>query len=226
MILLAPSILSADFSRLREAIQQVENAGADWLHCDIMDGHFVPNLTFGPLVVAAARRCSSLPLDVHLMIAHPEKYLTAFREAGADRLTVHVETCPHLHRVVQQIRQTGAAAGVALNPATPLTLVEEILGDIDLLLVMTVNPGFGGQAFLHSTLPKLQRAHEMIRSTGRTILLEADGGIDVETVAATVRAGADVLVAGAAIFGATDPAAACAQLKHAALAARPDTVHP
>lgn len=212
----APSILSADFTQLHEQIRLVENAGADWIHCDVMDGHFVPNISFGPLVVAAARRSTKLPLDVHLMIEQPEDYISAFRAAGADRITVHVEACRHLHRVVDQIHETGAAAGVALNPATTLTAIEEILHDIDLLLLMTVNPGFGGQTFIDNTLSKIQRARQMIDASRRAIFLEVDGGIDLQTTPAVVKAGADVLVAGTSIFGAKDIGVACASLKEAA----------
>lgn len=215
-IILAPSILAADFTHLHGQIRQAERAGADWIHCDVMDGHFVPNISFGPLVVAAARRCTKLPLDVHLMIEHPESYISEFRTAGADRITVHVEACRHLHRVVDQIHETGAAAGVALNPATSLTSIEEILQDVDLLLLMTVNPGFGGQTFIDNTLSKIQRARQMIHASRRAIFLEVDGGIDLQTTPAVVKAGADVLVAGTSIFGANDISAACKALQEAA----------
>jgi len=212
-IQIAPSILAADFAELREQIRRVESAGADLIHCDVMDGHFVPNLTFGPLVVNAARRCTSLFVEAHLMIEQPERYIPAFRQAGADRMIVHVETCPHLHRVVHQIKETGAGAGVAINPATSLTTVEEILPDIELLLLMTVNPGFGGQKFIPATIEKIRRARQMIETLGKLIRLEVDGGIDNHTVAQVAEAGAQVLVAGAAVFGAADPGQACVELR-------------
>jgi ribulose-phosphate 3-epimerase len=199
---LAPSILSADFTRLGEHITECEAAGADWIHVDVMDGHFVPNISLGPVIVEAARRATRLPLDVHLMIAAPERYLAAFAAAGADRLTVHVEACPHLHRTVQQIKGLGKAAGVALNPGTPAGAVSEVLGLVDLLLPMTVNPGFSGQQFIAGVLPKVRQLRDMAGAArpGGAIEIEVDGGIDEKTAPAAVSAGATVLVAASAIF--------------------------
>jgi ribulose-phosphate 3-epimerase len=224
MIKIAPSILSADFACLREHIRLVESAGADIIHCDVMDGHFVPNLTFGPLIVNAARRSTSLLVEAHLMIAQPERYISAFREAGADRIIVHVETCPHLHRVVHQIKETGAGVGVAVNPATALATVEEILPDIDLLLLMTVNPGFGGQSFIPATTEKIRRSRQMTAARRKEILIAVDGGIDNETATTVVEAGARLLVAGSAIFGAADPAKACHELRQRAEAGLTRTI--
>lgn len=214
---IAPSILSADFARLAEQIAQAEQGGADWIHCDVMDGHFVPNLTIGPLIVAAARKSTRLPVDVHLMIEKPELYLSAFRDAGANTITVHAEACPHLHRVVHQILETGAGAGVAINPATSLSAVEEILSEIDLLLMMTVNPGFGGQKFIESSFAKIRKARQMIAATGKNIALEVDGGIDVQTAPRVVAVGAEILVAGSSIFGQPDIAEACRAIRKACL---------
>ncbi len=199
-IKIAPSILSADFGRLGEQVAEAERAGADYVHVDIMDGHFVPNITMGPLVVQAVRRSTSLPLDVHMMIASPERYIEEFVDAGADIVTVHVEACTHLHRVVHQIRESGAKAGAALNPATPPSIVEEVLADLDQVLVMTVNPGFGGQAFIHSAVDKIRRVRARLDSLGLTADLEVDGGISSATARTAVDAGARVLVAGSAIY--------------------------
>lgn len=204
MVKIAPSILSADGSRLGEEIAAVEAAGADWIHLDVMDGRFVPNLTIGPGIVSALRKTTRLPFDVHLMIEDPERYVEAFARAGSDVLTVHVEATAHLHRLVAMIREKGLRPGVSLNPATPLSLVEPILPDLDLLLVMTVNPGFGGQKFIPAMLPKVARAKEMIRALAPSVLLEVDGGVTGENIRAVVEAGADVVVAGAAIFAARD----------------------
>ena len=204
MVKIAPSILSADFTRLGEQVAEAEAAGADYIHIDVMDGHFVPNITVGPLVVEAVRRTTRLPLDVHLMIEAPERYIARFAEAGADILTVHVEACPHLHRVVQQIKGLGVKAGVSLNPATPLGSLEEILGGVDLVLVMTVNPGFGGQEFIAGMLSKIRRLRRMLDERGLKCELEVDGGINAETAPEVVAAGANVLVAGQAIFGAEE----------------------
>lgn len=213
---IAPSILSADLAHLAREVAAVAEAGADWIHVDVMDGHFVPNLTFGVPVVAALRRSTHLPLDVHLMIEAPDRYLEAFARAGADGLTVHVEACPHLHRTVQQIRGLGLRAGVALNPATPLAAVEEILPDIDLLLVMTVNPGFGGQPFIPRMREKVRRARRMIEALGRPVELEVDGGVGPENAADLVADGATVLVVGAALFEAPEgPAEALRRLRAA-----------
>lgn len=197
---IAPSILAADFARLGEQVAQAEAAGADYIHVDVMDGHFVPNLTVGPLVIEAVRRATSLPLDVHLMIEAPERYLSDLSAAGANILTVHVETCPHLHNTVHRIKSLGCRAGVTLNPATPVSTLEEILPDVDLVLVMTVNPGFGGQAFIPGTLAKIRRVRAMLDEIGSPAELEVDGGIGPETAPAVVQAGADLLVAGVAIF--------------------------
>lgn len=200
MIKIAPSILSADFARLGEQVQEAEAAGADWIHVDVMDGHFVPNITVGPPVVRALRGATGLPLDVHLMIVAPDRYLADFARAGADRLTVHVETCAHMHRTIQQIQELGLKAGVTLNPGTPLSTLEEILPMVDLVLVMTVSPGFGAQSYIPSSTDKIARLRAMLDAIGSHAELEVDGGINPSTVATVVEAGATVLVAGSAIF--------------------------
>lgn len=204
---LSPSILTADFARLGEQIQEAEAAGVDWFHLDVMDGRFVPNITFGPLLVRAVRSVTKLPLDVHLMIEQPERYLADFAQAGADRLTVHVETCPHLHRTIQQIKELGLKAGVTLNPATPLSSLEEILPEVDLALVMSVNPGFGGQKYISASTMKIARLWAMLDTIGSQAELEVDGGINSATIAEAVGAGATVLVVGSAIFNQQAPVA-------------------
>jgi ribulose-phosphate 3-epimerase len=199
-IKIAASILSADFCRLGEQIAAAEAAGADYIHCDVMDGHFVPNITIGPLVVAAVRRTTSLPLDVHLMIQEPERYIPAFAEAGASNLTVHYETCPHLHRTVQQIRELSVGASVTINPATPLSVLDEILPYVDMVLLMTVNPGFGGQSFIETMCDKISRLRETVEARGLQTDIEVDGGVNANTVGCIVDAGANVLVSGSALF--------------------------
>jgi ribulose-phosphate 3-epimerase len=213
--LIAPSLLSADFARLGEEVRAVEEAGADWLHVDVMDGRFVPNITVGPLVVRAVRPLTCLPLDVHLMIESPERYIDDFAKAGANTIGVHAETCPHLHRTVGAIREAGARASVAINPATPAYAVQEVLADIDQVLVMTVNPGFGGQKFIENTLPKIETVRRWIDERGLEIALEVDGGIGPETIARAARAGADVFVAGTAVFETGDYTAAIHGLRRA-----------
>jgi ribulose-phosphate 3-epimerase len=208
---IAPSILSADFSRLGEEVKAVEKAGADWIHLDVMDGHFVPNISMGPLVVSAVRKITRLPLDVHLMIAPADPYLSAFAKAGADIITVHAEAGPHLHRSLQAIRAEGKKAGVAINPATPVSAVAHVIDSIDLLLVMSVNPGFGGQTFIHDALDKLQVARALVGE--RPIEIEVDGGINDETAARVARSGATILVAGNAIFTGNDPKSYAARIK-------------
>jgi ribulose-phosphate 3-epimerase len=202
-IKLAPSILAADFTRLGEQVEAAISAGAAHIHIDVMDGHFVPNITIGPLIVAALRpqaHAAGVLLDVHLMIEHPERYLADFAQAGADILTVHVETCPHLHRTIQMIRELGVKPGVTLNPATPLATLEPILPDVDLVLVMSVNPGFGGQSYIPGSTPKIRRLRQMLDAIGSTADLEVDGGIKTSNAAAVIQAGANVLVVGSAIF--------------------------
>jgi len=198
---IAPSILSADFTRLGEEIKAVEAAGADWIHADIMDGHFVPNITFGPMIVEAVRRITSLPIDVHLMIENPEDYITAFAKAGADYISVQVESCVHLNRSLQLIRECGAKPGVVLNPSTPLQFVDWILDYVDYVLVMSVNPGFGGQAFIPNSLDKIRELRRMIRARSLNILVEIDGGVNAKTISAIADSGVDIFVAGSAIFG-------------------------
>jgi ribulose-phosphate 3-epimerase len=207
MKLIAPSILSADFTRLGEEVQAVEAAGADWIHADIMDGHFVPNITFGPMLVEAVRRTTRLPIDVHLMIAEPDRYIGDFAKAGATYISVHVETCIHLNRTIQLIRNAGVHPGVVLNPATPVESLRWILEYVDLVLVMSVNPGFGGQAFIPNSLAKIKALRELIAANGWQALIEIDGGVSVKTIADIAAAGADVFVAGSAIFGSKDYAA-------------------
>jgi ribulose-phosphate 3-epimerase len=204
MKLIAPSILSADGGRLASEIAAVEKAGADWIHIDVMDGHFVPNITMGPAIIAALRKTTKLPFDVHLMIENPENYIEAFATAGADIITVHVEAANHLHRTIDQIKKLGKKPGVSLNPATPLAQIEEILPDIDLLLIMTVNPGFGGQQFIKNTLPKIAKARNLLSALPDKPLLEVDGGVNLKNIKNIAQAGADVFVAGASIFGNKD----------------------
>ena len=199
-IKLAPSILSANFGRLGEQVVEATRAGADYIHIDVMDGHFVPNITVGPLVVAAIRPHTHLPLDVHLMIESPEKYIQQFAQAGANIITVHVEVCPHLHRVVESIQELGVKAGVSLNPSTPLTAVDEVLSALDLVLLMSVNPGFGGQQFIEGTVGKIARLRNRLDELGLAAELEVDGGINAEIAPRVAKAGARVLVAGAAVF--------------------------
>ena len=199
-IKIAPSILSADFACLAQQIREAEAAGADYIHVDVMDGHFVPNITVGPLVVKALRRITSLPLDVHLMVENPEQFLEEFSNAGADIITVHWEACPHLHRSLEKIKRMGKKAGVSINPATPVWVLEEIIGEVDLVLAMTVNPGFGGQKLIPSTLTKVEKLRKLISEKGLATEVEVDGGINEETAPAAVRAGAQILVAGAAVF--------------------------
>ncbi len=213
---IAPSILAADFGRLGAEVESVERGGADWIHVDVMDGHFVPNLTIGPVVVEAVKRVTRLPLDVHLMIEQPERYVDAFVKAGAASVGVHVEACPHLHRTVGQIREAGARASVVLNPGTPASAVEAVLGDVEQVLVMTVDPGFGGQSFIDSMIPKIATLRSWIDERGLDVALEVDGGISEQNIGAAARAGADVFVAGTAIFGTSDYAAAIAALRRAA----------
>jgi ribulose-phosphate 3-epimerase len=201
---IAPSILSADFTRLGEEVKAVEKAGADYIHVDVMDGHFVPNITIGPMIVKAVRRVTQLPLDVHLMISDPDRYIGDFAEAGADILTVHAETLNHLHRSVQAIRNLGVKPSVSLNPATPLEPLDYILEDLDMVLLMSVNPGFGGQAFIPSVVPKIQRLKERIDRKGLDVEIEVDGGIGPDTINQVSQAGAEVFVAGSAIFGSKD----------------------
>ncbi|MFC1858347.1 ribulose-phosphate 3-epimerase [Thermodesulfobacteriota bacterium] len=204
MKLIAPSILSADFSRLGEEIQAVESAGADWIHVDVMDGHFVPNITLGPLIVEAVNRVTSLPLDVHLMIENPDQYIADFADAGADLISVQVETCTHLNRTIQTIKELDVGAGVVLNPATPLHSISWILEDIDLVLIMSVNPGFGGQSFISNSLDKIRALRKMIETRELSTLIEVDGGVNENTISEVSQAGTDVFVAGSAIFGKED----------------------
>lgn len=216
MTLIAPSILSADGGRLSEEITAAEKAGADWIHVDVMDGHFVPNITMGPAIISALRNTTGLPFDVHLMIQNPDAYIESFASAGADYITVHVEAASHLHRTVELIKKAGKKAGVSLNPATPLSSIEEILPDIDLLLIMSVNPGFGGQKFIQNSLSKIKRASEMIAALPQKPLLEVDGGVNLQNISTIAQAGADVLVAGAAVFGTADYTQTITALKAAA----------
>lgn len=214
--LIAPSILSADFGRLAEEVKAVERAGADWIHVDVMDGHFVPNITVGTLAVAAARGASELPLDVHLMIAEPERYLEDFARAGAQILTVHVEASRHLHRTLQAIKAMGVRPAVSLNPATPLSSAEEVLSEVEMVLLMSVNPGFGGQSFIPSTVDKIARLRRLIDERNPGVLIEVDGGITVEHAPRAIEAGADVLVAGTAVFKSRDYAETIAALRGSA----------
>ncbi|RKH36074.1 ribulose-phosphate 3-epimerase [Corallococcus llansteffanensis] len=210
---ISPSLLSCDFSRLAEEVRAIEAAGADWIHVDVMDGRFVPNITLGPVVVEAIKRVATKPLDVHLMIVEPEKYVEAFAKAGADVLTVHQEASPHLHRTLQQIRQAGAKPAVVLNPGTPLGTIEEVLGEVEMVLLMSVNPGFGGQSFIEATVDKVRRLRAMLDARGLDVDIEVDGGINAQTAKRVVDAGATVLVAGSYVFGSKDYAAAIRSLR-------------
>lgn len=214
MALLAPSILAADFTNLSQQIRLTELAGADWIHCDIMDGHFVPNITFGPILVSAAKRSTKLPVDVHLMIENPDNYLESFINAGANYVTVHQEEVTHLNRTVARIKELGAKAGVALNPATPVDFLKDIAEYIDLVLIMSVNPGFGGQSFIANSLKKIKEAVKLRENSNANFLIEVDGGVDSHTAASILEAGCDVFVSGSAIFKADNISAATAELKN------------
>lgn len=214
MIKVAPSILSADFAALGNEIKDVEKGGADCIHIDVMDGHFVPNITIGPLIVEAVRPVTDLPLDVHLMIEEPDRYITAFAKAGADILSVHAEACPHLHRTIQLIKEQGVKAGVVLNPHTPVQVIEHVFDDLDLVLLMTVNPGFGGQKFIHSVLPKIKEVKRMADEKGKKdLLIEVDGGVNKETAPLVIEAGANLLVAGSAVYGQSDRKKAISEIR-------------
>jgi ribulose-phosphate 3-epimerase len=219
MIKIAPSILSADFARLAEEVREVEKAGADYIHIDVMDGQFVPNITMGPNIVKALRPVTTLPLDVHLMIADPDRFISDFAEAGADIITVHAEACTHLHRTVQLIRSHGVKAGVVLNPHTPHEVLEYVIDDLDMVLLMTVNPGFGGQSFIGEVVPKISKVCAMIRARGLSTEIEVDGGITADTIAECAKAGANVFVAGSAIYNKEDRAAALAAIREAGVSA-------
>lgn len=223
-IRIAPSILSADFGRLADDIRAVEAAGADVIHVDVMDGHFVPNITLGPMIVEAVRKATSLPVDTHLMIENPERYVEAFAKAGSNIISVHAEACPHLHRVLQQIRAAGAAPAVALNPHTPLDCLRYVLEDVEMVLIMSVNPGFGGQKFIASAAQKVADLRAMADARGLALSIEVDGGIGPATTEQIVRAGADTLVAGSAIFGASSYSEAIAGMRRAAAVARDEIV--
>jgi ribulose-phosphate 3-epimerase len=203
--LIAPSLLAADFTRLKEEIEMVNYSNADWFHVDVMDGRFVPNISFGFMIIEAIKKIAKKPLDVHLMIVEPEKYIEQFRKSGADVITVHYETCPHLHRTIQQIKDTGAKAGVAINPHTPVSVLEDILEDADLFLLMSVNPGFGGQKFIYQTLNKIKKLRTMLDERNLDTHIEIDGGVGMQNAEALLQAGADVLVAGVTVFKADEP---------------------
>lgn len=216
MTLIAPSLLSADFANLAAAVAVLEAGGADWIHVDVMDGHFVPNLTLGPPVIAAIKKRAHLPLDTHLMIEEPDRWIEAYRRAGADGITVHAEATSHLHRTIQRIKELGATAGVSLNPGTSVATIEEIIADVDLVLVMTVNPGFGAQSFIPHMLPKIRAVYDLVRRNGSRARIQVDGGIDDRTAVAVAHAGADVLVAGNYVFSASSPADAIRTLRERA----------
>jgi len=211
--LVAPSVLAANYKNLEKDFEMVNRSRADWFHVDVMDGRFVPNISFGQFVIKFMKEMAQKPLDVHLMILEPEKYIEQFREAGADVITVHYEACPHLHRTIQQIKDTGAKAGVALNPHTPVSLLEDILEDLDLVCLMSVNPGFGGQKFIYQTLPKARKLKEMITSRNLNTLIEVDGGVGLQNAGELVKAGVDVLVAGSSVFKSDDPELSISRLK-------------
>ena len=213
MVKIAPSILSADFSKLGEEIKDVERGGADYIHVDVMDGHFVPNITIGPLIVEAIRPVTQLPLDVHLMIENPDEYIEAFAKAGADYITVHVEACRHLHRTIHYIKSLGVKAGVVLNPSTPVDLIKHIIDDIDMVLLMSVNPGFGGQKFIAGVLSKIREVKKMADERGLDLEIEVDGGVNPETAQLCIEAGANVLVAGSAVFNQEDRGTAISALR-------------
>ena len=212
--IIAPSILAADFTKLSEEIQLINESQADWFHLDVMDGRFVPNISFGMMIIDAIHKLAKKPLDVHLMIVEPEKYIEQFRAVGADSITVHYEACPHLHRTIEQIKATGAKAGVALNPHTPVCLLEDILEMTDLVCIMSVNPGFGGQKFIYQTIPKIKKLRQMIDERNTGTMIEIDGGVGLQNAAAILQAGANVLVAGSSVFGAKDPHKVIMTMKH------------
>ena len=213
--LIAPSILAADFGNLQRDVEMINGTEADWFHIDIMDGMFVPNISFGPEIVSVIKKSSKLPLDVHLMIEKPERYIEQYRKSGADNISVHIEACPHLHRTIQQIKATGAKAGVAINPHTSVDLLQDIIGDLDLVILMSVNPGFGGQKFIENTYNKVSKLKKMITDAGADVIIEIDGGVGIHNASKLVEAGADALVAGSAVFNAENPTDYIAELKKA-----------